>query len=410
MKFPIFGKKVQKSFTFTNRNFDNYPTNFIPLNFFSNTSKTNFDCRTIEGQRDAYLYCPAVTAIVNYKVAASSNARFVFKNSKGDETISRFQYLLAKPNSKQTWSQFWQFAKTLQQIHGRAYIYVRNLPGIKQPELFIVPNWELIPQTSTSDFWGESILYYTWTRFSTGKSITIYPNEMLIMSDTGQDLGSATGNYSDGGSRLVSLSDAVKNIVSAYEARGTILTNGGPPVIVSPEKDALGNSIMMDKDKTDLENKLSNRYGYQLGKKLIAIASQPLKMLKIGLNPNDLSAFEEVKNDWGEICRAYGGGLSYIFGIETTTFNNLSEAKKTFYQDTVIPETTSDLNQIGSFLGSPETFTCDFSHVEVLQKSENDKIDTFAKLTAALKPAIEAGIYTAAEAKDIINRNINLEL
>ncbi|HNX89506.1 MAG TPA: phage portal protein [Paludibacteraceae bacterium] len=384
-----------------------FPTDWI--SGINTGSKIGLDTTTIEGQRNAYVFCPAITAIINYKVSATCNGRFVFKNSEGKEIGSNFQKLTSRPNPDQNWIQFEQQFKTFQQIFGKAYIYVKNLPSIDIPkEMYVIPNWELQINKGVSDFFGNPIINYNWTKCSTGKTITIMPVDMMVINDTGTDIKNPYGNYSEGCSRLLSIGDAVRNIIASYEARNQFLTNGGPPYLIAPERDITGTALLLPKDKQEVEEKFLNRYGYIRGKKNIAIVTQPVKAIKIGTNPNDIGAFQEVKENWEECCRAYGAGLDYIFGLDRTTFNNLSEAKKTLYQDTIIPETASDLLQIGYYFGMKEIFSADFSHVECLQKSEKDKVDLFNSLIKPLSDAITAELLTIEEAKSILKGNANL--
>lgn len=394
------------------------PANFRGLDIAGITSlgvksSKTCDTRTIEGQRAAYMYCPAVAEIINYKVQASCNARFIFVNSDGEETKSNWQKLISKPNAKQNWLQFWQYAKTMQQIFGRAYVYARKLPGISVSEMYVIPNWEISEVTGPVSWlgngfgWSSKITGYEWQH--QGMKINIAPSDVLIMNDTGVDVGNVNGQYTQGQSRLLPLGDAVQNIIAAYEARNMLLTNAGPPVIISPDgKDMTGGLPMKEEDKDEFERKFMQKYGYTRNKKQIAFSTNPVKATFIGKNPNDLAAFEEVRDDLQEVCRGYGVP-AYIFGIEGTTFNNLREARKALYQNTTIPETIVDLSQFVHYFGMNETFSADFSHVDELQKSETDKISAFKSMADALKVAIDAGIISRDEARAILNENVNVD-
>lgn len=382
---------------------------FVPLGFFNRgVNSSNIDTTTVEGQRNAYVYCPAITAIVNQKVAMASNAKFVYKNEKGEVVNSKFAKLTDKPSPELTdWNQFFQLLYTLQQVHGRAYIYKRKLPGISQPEFYIVPNWQLTYELQTIDFWGQSITKYFWNR--NGNQITIMPDEMIVINDTGFDLG-CDHSYKSGQSRLIPLKDAVKNIVSAYECRGQMMDNGGPPMIISPLRDSTGASVMLKPEKDELERNLGTSYGWKKGQKKVLVASNPVTATKIGVSSTDLGGFQEVTEDFMECCRAYGAGLDYIFGLNRTTFNNLNEAKKTLLQNTTIPEVDSTIKQIKTSVGITDNFTADYSHMEELQESEKDKVDVFTSIAAGLKPLVESGIYTSEQARIIIEANTSIKL
>lgn len=381
---------------------------FTPLNGFSwgGGNASNIDTKTVEGQRDAYVYCPAITAIVNQKVAIASGAKFIYTNAKGEITNSKFSKLTDKPSPEiSDWTQFFQLLYTLALIHGKAYIYKRKLAGISQPEYYIIPNWQLSYDISTNDFWGKRITKYYWTRNE--QQISIMPEDVIIISDTGFDL-SNNDNYFIGQSRLIPLKDAVRNIISAYECRGQMMDNGGPPMIISPQRDTTGRSIMMPDDKDTLERDLGTSYGWRKGRKKILVAQNPITATKVGVNASDLAGFEEVQEDFKECCRAYGAGLDYIFGLDRTTFNNLSEAKKILIQNSIMPEVASILKQVTYGFSITDNYSADFSHFEELQKNEKDKVEVFTSIANGLKPLVEAGFYTVDEARTILEANTNI--
>ena len=110
--------------------------NFYPLGVFSSsgTSKTT-DTNTVAGQRNAYTFCPAVTAVVNMKVAMSMNGRSYFSDNKGGELKTTTIKSIEAQGTK-----FKTYYKTMVQVFGKSYIYVRRLPGIKEPEYHVIPN------------------------------------------------------------------------------------------------------------------------------------------------------------------------------------------------------------------------------------------------------------------------------
>jgi len=381
---------------------------FYPVQLFSNLTGNTKTCdtSTIEGQRNAYVFCPAVTAVVNMKVAMSMNGRQYFSDGKGGEVKDNFQKVLDKQGK-----QFQMFYKTCVQVFGKSYIYVRKLAGISPDkwDYIVIPNWELVPNLGAApDVFSNNVVNYQWTHNS--HSIIIQPNELFIINDIGFDFLSTTQDYNLGLSRLLPLGDAVQNVIAAYEARNQNLTNGGPAVVVSPEKSVTGSQIMLPDAKAELEDRFSgptSRYGWKRNQKQIAFATQTLRVQKIGVNTTDLEAFQEVEKDWKEICTGFG--LSpYLFGIADTTFTNFSEAQKSAYQNTIIPEQAIQDEQFTKYFYLQNALMSDFSHVECLQKSKKDEIDAFVALVGGLSTAVTATIYTVEEAKKFIEDNINL--
>jgi len=158
---------------------------FYPVQLFSNLTGNTKTCdtSTIEGQRNAYVFCPAVTAVVNMKVAMSMNGRQYFSDGKGGEVKDNFQKVLDKQGK-----QFQMFYKTCVQVFGKSYIYVRKLAGISPDkwDYVVIPNWELVPNLGAApDVFSNNVVNYQWTHNS--HSITIQPNELFIINDIGFD-------------------------------------------------------------------------------------------------------------------------------------------------------------------------------------------------------------------------------
>jgi hypothetical protein len=80
-----------------------------------------------------------------------------------------------------------------------------------------------------------------------------------------------------------------------------------------------------------------------------------------------------------------------------TTFNNLSEAKKSQYQDFIMPDDEARTEQLAENL-IPESenlsLKTDFSHVEVLQESEQSKAVTAKAKTDAYQAQFDLGTMT----------------
>lgn len=410
MGFLSFRKKTINPMRFTNL----ATPDFIPLNWLSNTSKLSFDMRTVEGQRSAYVYCPPVTMSVNAKISLATNARWYFADTNGNELKPGMwtnKRLLKNPNPYTNWTLFQQQVTAYTQIFGKAYLYVRPLAGF-DPEYYVIPNWELmIENLATDDFFGSN-LRYTWTRVGSLKSMNVPKENLVVINDTGFDLSNNNYQYHQGGSRLLSLGDAVSNVIAAYEARNMLLTSGGAIGIVSPaspKTDAAAITTDDALDKEKIEDKLQNYYGVLRNKVKLMFSRVPLQFTKLDRKPDDIGAFEEVRQSGEEIVRGFGLSPEY-FGMTGTTFANKNEAKKSAYQDVVIPETTSQAAQITSGIQSRQLLMCDFSHIEILQKSENDKIDQFTKLAASVNDLVSSQLYTPAEGRRLIESNTNLNM
>jgi len=380
----------------------------------------NYACKTVQGQREAYTNCPPLTAIINNKCAMAINGiwQVVDKNDKepGGMQAERIRNLLKKPNQYQGWNAFFSFAKTMNQVFGRCYIYMETPVGFDRSQttaMYIMPNWCVTPvynyDTSASRFIRLPMRYdiTLW-----GTTFQIAPEDMMIWNDIGFDLSSNDYDFTSGGSRLVSLTDPISNIVAAYEARNVQLCNSGPPGILSPDgKDVSGFIPLLPEQKEELQSDLRRRYGLQRDKWQTLISTSALKYQSIGKPTRDLMVFEEIEDDVRQLCDNYGYPM-YLFGFKSgTTFSNLKEAKAQAYQNAIIPESHSFNRTFEQFFNMAKSglrLIVVYDHIEELQKSEKEKAETLKLYLDIYMTLFDKGLITSDQLLEFTGINTTL--
>lgn len=109
-----------------------------------------------------------------------------------------------------------------------------------------------------------------------------------------------------------------------------------------------GNSVPADpKYKEQLEEMMSRNYGWSSDKFRYFLSRQELHVETIDLKVKDLELTKNIEDAFGHICRYFGVPTDLVFG--NSTFSNVGEAKKYFY-DTTIRKWAEYLLKVGRYL------------------------------------------------------------
>jgi hypothetical protein len=107
--------------------------------------------------------------------------------------------------------------------------------------------------------------------------------------------------------------------------------------------------------------------------------------------------FEEIEDDVRAISDAYDYPMFLLGFKDGTTFDNVGEAKKTLYQDAIIPEAIGWAEAFARYfelgkLGLKIEITYD--HLEIFQQSEKDKAEALKAKIEANMPLLTNNIIT----------------
>lgn len=383
--------------------------------FFMNAAKlglfdlsSNIDTKTVEGQLKAFNNCSAVSTVVSRKVRAHLNGKYWMlddneKEVKNDltKTISKlFDY----PNCLQSWQQFEAQAKIYIQIFGECFILTIAPEGFAKKKditsMWVLPNWIVSRKSSGKLYYQNDINKiiegYTISTGNESSSDGISPDKIINIKDFFVSSTSLLNSQS----RLVSLSDPVNNVVSAYNARKVLIKKRGAIGILSnTSKDKVGPIPLRPDEKVDLQKDFQ-RYGLSEDQWQVIITNAGLTWQSMTFPTKELMLFEEIEDSTRAIADAYEYPM-FLLGFKSgTTFSNVGEAKKTLYQDCIIPEANTFIESFNKF------FDCQangfkikvfFDHLDIFQKSLKDKAEGLKMMNDAFMIAFQNGIVTREE-------------
>jgi len=142
-------------------------------------------------------------------------------------------------------------------------------------------------------------------------------------------------------------------------------------VLMSDEGDLSAEQARQLKEKFKEQHQGTNNAGDVL------ITPKKLSWINFGLSTSDLSLIEQYNATIKDLCNIYSVPVQLLNNTDSSTYNNMKEAKKALYQNAVIPELIKIREELNRWLtpqyGSNLYIDFDFSVIPELQE-EMDKV------------------------------------
>ena len=128
-----------------------------------------------------------------------------------------------------------------------------------------------------------------------------------------------------------------------------------------------------------------------------ALLSSGMKAVNLGFSPREMEHVQSLRWSLEDVSRVYGVPKPLLGDLEHGTFANFATARRTFWEDTIVPQLTmyqDTLNQrLVPSLGDPSLhLEFDLAAVEALRENENDKAQR-------RQIYVKAGIMTVDEVR-----------
>ncbi len=210
------------------------------------------------------------------------------------------------------------------------------------------------------------------------KANIIHLNDNRVQSD----------KFLTGTSKIQSLQPAIQNIREAYRKRNIILKM--PIGIFSNSStDATNYAVpMLPEEKEKAQLALRNHgalpYFTNLG----------VSYNDMSINAGNMGLFQEVKEDVGRICDAYGVPYEMLASEKGVTFANLKEAKKQFYEEGIIPDGNEKVDALNLHIGTDKkswNIVSDYKHLPVFAEDVKQRAISLKQMVEALSKALADG-------------------
>jgi len=148
-------------------------------------------------------------------------------------------------------------------------------------------------------------------------------------------------------------------------------------ILMSEEGDINEVQAQQLKDKFRQQHQGSQNAGDML------ITPKKLSYLNFGLSAADLSLIEQYNASIKDLCNIYGVPVQLLNNTDSSTYNNMKEAKKALYQMAVIPELLKIKDELNRWLapkyGDKLTIEFDFTAIPELQEETEKVVDQLSK-------------------------------
>jgi len=340
---------------------------------------------------------PELNAVINLKARCFSNGRLKTVNQKGEE-VDAMPEVLKAPNFFQDQKEFMRQSKIYHEIWGNEYLYGLFPVGFnwdRAKAIYTLPP-NLITQEYTENqpfwVWAEEPKGISYSYEMNGYKHAIDGSQILHMNDNNVSMTEPNAsNVLRGESKLKGLRAALKNIHMAYESRGVILKYRGALGILSNQStDGVGAGLPLEeKEIKDIQDKYS-QYGGLDGQFQAIITSANLRWQQMSVNPDKLGLFQETEEDFNKILDAFGVPSEMFTRQKGATFENQNQARKSIYENTIIPEANEWCMGLNSkfFPDGKIKIVMDYSHLPVFQediKLRSETINTMVNYLSRLR-------------------------
>jgi HK97 family phage portal protein len=311
----------------------------------------------------AYGDNPLVYMIIKKIAFSSASIQRIAVNESGDQIDnSRILEFLQKPNESQGMVDL--FEEINEYLSTTGNCFVRYVKGIGLGEEIVV-----LPVDSIEIVCSRSgvLLGYKYTNIN-GTVIDIPVEDMLHLKGSNV----VDPNTHMGLSPLQAGWIVVQSSSEKLNADASIFKNRGIVGLLTNDTDV----PMLGKEQQELQNSFQDSAGGSDKYNKIKVTNTRLRFLQTGMSPTDLKLLEGILSSLRILCGLYGMPSVLFNDNETSTYNNVSEAKRTAYTDVYIPLGNKVDKQLSMFLskklGVSETISIDLTSIEVLKATSNE--------------------------------------
>ena len=298
---------------------------------------------------------------------AMLKAQIIRKNNMVELEHTNIHELLERPNPMQSYGSFIQELIAFGKLTGNRYIYgISPETGAQQyKELYVLPS-QLVEINSGGIM--QPVKEYSLQ----------YNGSHKIPADVICHIKDFNPNYNTSGSHLYGqspLKAGLRSLQTNNEATETgvkyLQNQTARGVLMSDEGDINEMQAKQLKQKFKQQYRGSNNAGD------IIITPKKLSWVNFGLNASDLSLIEQYNASIKDLCNIYNVPSVLLNNTESSTYNNVKEAKKSLYQNAVLPEMLKIRDELNRWLmpqfGDKLKLDFDFTAVPELQE-ETEKI------------------------------------
>ena len=341
-----------------------------------------------------------VYSVINWKAENAAVIPVYAEELKGEDWVRvdkshPLQKLIDKPNPYQSRIEFEQQVYGFYDTTGNSFVYSPRIEGGinngQAQEMWVMPSQytEII-----TGGWMNPIKGYR-LEINGGLTEPLRFEDVMHMKTLTLDFGE--GREFWGMSPLRAGLLALERSNSNYQYAASSFKNGGISGILETEKEPLAGNLS-DEQREQAEQLIKSDYKGVLNNGKTMVTNSVTKWHQMGFSPVDLNLLQDKRATLRDICNIYKLSSILFNDNENSTYNNVSEAKMSGYNDSIIPMKERYIeelmNWIGPSYGDNIRIKADYSGVAVLQKDK-------ATQSVWLTQQVDSGQITRNESRVI---------
>ena len=287
-------------------------------------------------------------------------------------TQSDILEVMQTPNPGESWSSFISNYIGFGKLTGNRYIYgVRDGSG-KVREMYILPSqhMEIVGGGQFEPIKGYSV------QVQKEENIDFTREEILHVKDFNPNFN-FSGSHLYGQSPLLAGWRTLENNNQIIEtAKKQLQNQSARGLLVAKEMDGISKGQAKQLDMA-LMKKMKQANGS------VAITNQPMEWINFGLSPADLELINQYDLTLKGLCNLYGVPVVLMNNTESSSYNNIKEAKSFLFQNAVNPEMIRLRDELNRWLvpmyGKNLYLDFDFTVIPELQSDVSEMVNQLEK-------------------------------
>jgi HK97 family phage portal protein len=283
--------------------------------------------------------------------------------------------LLNRPNPAQSYATFITELIAFGKLTGNRYIYgigPETRESKKFNELYVLPS-HLVEIKSNGIF--EPVDKYIMSYHTT--AFEIESNDVLHIADFNPDYQS-DGSHLYGQSPLMAGLRTMTTNNESVETSLKFLQNQTARGILTSDDESLTPT-----QAQQLKDAFRRNYQGSYNAGDIIITPKKLSWTNFGLSVADLQLIESYNATVKDLCNIFSIPVQLLNNTESSTYNNMKEAKKAFYVNAVIPELVKIRDELNRWLspayGDKLYIDFDFNSIPELQQEQEKLVEQLTK-------------------------------
>lgn len=313
----------------------------------------------------------AMTSGITNK-GAMMKASVLKSRSFTEVTQSDILGLLQNPNPSESWSSFLSNYIAFGKLTGNRYIYGVRDGGKKVREMFILPSqhMEIVSGGAFEPIKGYSVQVQKDT------AVDFKREEILHVKDFNPNFN-FSGSHLYGQSPLQAGFRMLENNNQAVEtAKKQLQNQSARGLLVAKEMDGISKGQAKQLDLA-LMRKMKAANGS------VAITNQPMEWINFGLSAADMELISQYDVTLKGLCNLYGVPVVLMNNTESSSYNNIKEAKSFLFQNAINPEMVRLRDELNRWLvpqyGKNLYLDFDFTVIPELQEDITEMVNQLDK-------------------------------